>query len=185
MKFSPKSTAFTLVIAAVLVTGCNEDAETPTGIASEAVAARSVHDNMHQMTMAGVAPALEPFTFRAPLDPYFIKQLPDFAVMSKERSDIVIQRSVFAPGAGPWHTHPGPSFIYVIQGQIRLERVMRKGECVSTPVYLPGGAYYEIADQVHRAVVVSAEPAVVLVTRFNIPVGSPVTIPAADPGCTS
>jgi hypothetical protein len=31
--------------------------------------------------------------------------------------------------------------------------------------------------------VVSAEPAVVLATRFNIPVGGLVTIPAADPGC--
>jgi hypothetical protein len=32
-------------------------------------------------------------------------------------------------------------------------------------------------------VVVSATPAVLLVTRFNIPAGAPITVPAADPGC--
>jgi hypothetical protein len=31
--------------------------------------------------------------------------------------------------------------------------------------------------------VVSAESVVLLVTRFNIPVGGLITIPAADPGC--
>ena len=51
------------------------------------------------------------------------------------------------------------------------------------PVYGPGNAYFEVPDQVHRAVVVSEQSAVVMVTRFNIPVGAPFTIPAADPGC--
>ncbi len=134
----------------------------------------------HSAPVAGVA--LEPFTFRAPLDPYRIAQLPDFLIRSKAKSDIVIQQSVFPPGAGMWHTHPGPSFVYVIQGEIRLERV-KNGDCRKTPVHGPGSAYYEIADEVHRAIVVSAEPAVVLATRFNIPVGGLVTIPAADPGC--
>lgn len=134
----------------------------------------------HMTPVAGVA--LEPFTFRAPLDPYKIHQLPDFQMHSKARTDIVIQRIVFAPGAGMWHTHPGPSFVYVIEGEIKLERSTEDG-CTETPVFLPGNAYSEVADEVHRAVVVSAEPAVVLVTRFNIPVGGAFTIPAADPGC--
>jgi quercetin dioxygenase-like cupin family protein len=101
---------------------------------------------------------------------------------SKARTDIVIQRSVFAPGAGMWHTHPGPSFVYVIEGAIKLERSTKDG-CTETPVFGPGNAYFEVADQVHRAVVVSTQSAVVLVTRFNIPVGAAFTIPAADPGC--
>ena len=134
----------------------------------------------HMTPVAGVA--LEPFTFRAPLDPYKIQQLPDFQIHSKARTDIVIQRSVFAPGAGMWHTHPGPSFVYVIEGEIKLERSTEDG-CTETPVFRPGNAYSEVADEVHRAVVVSAEPAVVLVTRFNIPVGAAITVPAADPGC--
>jgi quercetin dioxygenase-like cupin family protein len=134
----------------------------------------------HMTPVAGVV--LEPFTFRAPLDPYKIHQLPDFLMHSKARTDIVIQRSVFAPGAGMWHTHPGPSFVYVIEGEIKLERSTEDG-CTETPVFVPGNAYSEVAKEVHRAVVVSAEPAVVLVTRFNIPVGGQITIPASDPGC--
>jgi quercetin dioxygenase-like cupin family protein len=134
----------------------------------------------HMTAVAGVA--VEPFTFRAPLDPYKIHQLPDFLMHSKARTDIVIQRSVFAPGPGMWHTHPGPSFVYVIEGEIKLERSTKDG-CTETPVFVAGNAYSEVADEVHRAVVVSAEPAVVLVTRFNIPVGGLITIPAADPGC--
>jgi quercetin dioxygenase-like cupin family protein len=138
---------------------------------------------MDHMTtdLAGVT--LEPFTFRAPVDPYKIHQLPDFMIHSKARTDIVYQRLVFAPGAGMWHTHPGPSFVFVIEGEIKLDRFSPKDGCTETPVSGPGGAYSEVANEVHRAVVVSAEPAVVLVTRFNIPVGGPITIPAADPGC--
>ncbi|HMH56482.1 MAG TPA: hypothetical protein VK535_09495 [Gemmatimonadales bacterium] len=127
--------------------------------------------------------ALEPFTFRAPLDPYKILQLPDFMIHSNARTDIVMQRSVFAPGPGPWHTHPGPSFIYVIEGEIKVEEFTKKDGCMETPVFGPGNAYFEVADQVMRAVVVSAESAVLMVTRFNIPVGGLITVPADDPGC--
>jgi quercetin dioxygenase-like cupin family protein len=137
----------------------------------------------HHMS-ADVAPAaLEPFTFRAPLDPYRIHQLPDFMIHSNARKDIVFQNVVFAPGPGPWHTHPGPSFVYVVEGEIKVERFTKKEGCTETPVFGPGSAYFEVADQVHRAVVVSAQSAVLVVTRFNIPVGAPFTIMAADPGC--
>lgn len=140
-------------------------------------------DVMDHGTGGVAAVTLDPFTFRAPLDPYRIHQLPSFLMHSSARTDIVIQRSVFAPGAGMWHTHPGPSFVYVIEGEIRLDRFDAKDGCTQTPVSGPGQAYFEVANEVHRAVVVSSEPAVVLVTRFNIPVGGAITIPAADPGC--
>jgi quercetin dioxygenase-like cupin family protein len=139
--------------------------------------------SMHGVTTDVVTLNLDPFTFRAPLDPYKIHQLPDFMIHSKATTDIVMQRSVFAPGAGPWHTHPGPSFVFVIQGEIKLEKFTKKDGCTETPVFGPGKAYFEVADEVHRAVVVSAESVVLLVTRFNIPVGGLITIPAADPGC--
>ena len=137
----------------------------------------------HQMS-ADVAPlGLEPFTFRAPLDPYSVQQLPNFMIHSRATTDVVMQRSVFAPGPSMWHTHPGPSFVYVIAGNIKLERYTQKDGCTETQVFGPGNMYSEIADQVHRAVVTSTESAVVLVTRLNIPVGAAFTIPAADPGC--
>lgn len=162
------------VVAAGGVVACSDDSPV----------APSAADHVADHVVADVATAdLTPFTFRAPLDPYRIQQLPDFMMHSNATTDVVIQRSVFAPGAGMWHTHPGPSIVYVITGEIKLDRYTSKDGCTETPVHGPGTAYFEIADQVHRAVVVSEAPAVLMVTRFNIPVGAPTMTPAADPGC--
>lgn len=170
-----------LVATCLLALSCKDHDPGPTGPLHAADAASSAH-SMHGSATV-LAADLTPFTFRASLEPYRIHQLPDFLMHSTARKDIVIQRSIFNPGAGPWHTHPGPSFIYVIEGEIKLERHNAKQGCFETPVYRAGEAYSEIADEVHRAVVLSATPAVLLVTRFNIPVGAPLTVPAADPGC--
>jgi hypothetical protein len=164
-----------LIVAAVAAFACSEE---------RPVAPDGTH-GMHNM-MADVVPlALEPFTVRATLDPYRIHQLPDFSIHSNARTDIVIQRIVLSATSpfGMWHTHPGPSFVYVIEGEVRLDRFTEKDGCTQTPVSGPGKAYFEVANQVHRAVVVSTTPATLLVTRFNIPVGGAFTIPAADPGC--
>ena len=168
--------AGTLAAACFLLLACADNTPAPTEVA---------HAPAHTMHSSAtvLAADLTPFTFRASLESYRIHQLPDFLMHSTARKDIVIQRSVFNPGAGPWHTHPGPSFIYVIEGEIKLQRHNQQQGCFETPVYHAGEAYSEIADEVHRAVVMSATPAVVLVTRFNIPVGAPITVPAANPGC--
>lgn len=161
-----------VLAAAGVVAACSED--TPVAPV-----------DMHQVT-SDVAPAgLEPFTFRAPLDPFTIQQLPGFMIHSKARSDIVIQRIVLSATSpfGMWHTHPGPSFIYVIEGAVKVERFTKGDGCTEGPVFGPGQAYFEVADQVHRAVVTSSQPVVILVARFNIPVGAAFTIPAADPAC--
>lgn len=165
--------------ALALVTACSEGSE-PTAV--PAVTATSMNAMDHMSSAVTTNMAATPFTVRATLEPFRINQQPDFMMQSKERTDIVIQQSVFAPGAGMWHTHPGPSFVYVVDGQIKLDKSTKEG-CISTPVYGPGEAYFEIGNQVHRAVVMSSTDAVVLVTRFNIPVGRGFTIPAADPGC--
>jgi quercetin dioxygenase-like cupin family protein len=137
----------------------------------------------HHMAPDVTPLVLDPFTFRATLDPYKIHQLPDFMMHSNATTDIVIQRSVFAPGAGPWHTHPGPSFIIVLEGEIKIERFSPKDGCTETQVFQLNDGYFEVANEVHRAVVVSTQSAVLLVARFNIPVGGPFTIMADDPGC--
>lgn len=129
------------------------------------------------------ATQLDPFTYRGPIDPYRILQLPDFMVQSRARSDIVFQRVVLPSGAGPWHRVSGPSFVYVIQGQIKLREFSDKDGCTDTPVRGPGEVYFADGDHVGRAIVVSNENAVLLVTRFNVPVGGPITIPVPDPGC--
>ena len=158
------------VLAAGALVACSEESPVAPGAT-------------HNMTADVATLALDPFTFRAPLDPYRIHQPPNFMIHSTARTDIVIQRLVFAPGTGAWHTHPGASFVYVIEGEIKLERFTKKDGCTETLVSGPGKAYFEVANQVHRAVVVSAQSAVLLVTRLNIPVGGAITIPAADPGC--
>jgi quercetin dioxygenase-like cupin family protein len=123
----------------------------------------------------------EPFTFRGELDPYRINQPSDLLINSLATTEVVMQRSVFLPSAGAWHTHPGPSFVLVEAGEIKLVRSTKSG-CVETEVFGAGQAYVEVANEVHRAVVVSTENAVLHVTRL-IPAGAPITTPAADPGC--
>ena len=161
--------------AGALLVSCNEDGRSPTNA---------------DRTAAGLSPRLdlsgsqlEPFTYRAAIDPYRILQLPSFMMQERARSDIIMQRSVFNPGPGAWHHHAGPSFVYVIQGQIKLVEYSAKTGCSETPVRGPGEVYFEEGGDVHRAVVVSAEPAVLLVTRFDIPPGSPITVPEPAPAC--
>lgn len=178
---SRRVNALLCVLVTPLLFSCSEGRESPTAPTQDAMIPSTALHSTHTGTF--ITQALEPFTFRTTLEPFRIQQLPDFMMHSKSETDIVFQRSVFAPGAGMWHTHPGPSFVYVIEGEIRLDRYSGKAGCTQTPVFEPGDAYFEVADEVHRAVVVSATPAVLLVTRFNIPVGGPITIPADDPGC--
>ena len=163
-----------LVIAALAAGGffaCSEEAPVAPG-------AHGSHDGAADV---GTLALPEFYTFRATLQPYQIHQLPEFLIHSTAPRDIVMQRSVF-PTTSIWHTHPGPSFVGVIEGEVRVERFDEKTGCTLSPLFVPGDAYIEIADQVHRLVVVSSTPAVVVVTRFNLPVGAnqPFTIPAAD-----
>jgi quercetin dioxygenase-like cupin family protein len=168
------------LITVLLAAACSEGAEAPTA----APDARSalMQPAMDHMASATTAVTAAPFTVRATLEPFRIQQS-NFVIEAKTRSDIVIQQSVFAPGPGMWHTHPGPSFIYVVDGNIKLEKVGHDRGCFETPVYGPGEAYFEIGNQVHRAVVTSLTDAVVIVTRFNVPPGQVFTIPAATPDC--
>jgi hypothetical protein len=176
---APRFRLLILFVAPVaLFASCADGGAPPT-----AVDTGGMDHMMHGSTTLMYASTLDPFTFRASLDPYRIHQLPDFLMHSQAQSDIVMQRLVFAPGAGPWHTHPGPSFVYVIQGSIRLDRYNKKDGCFQTPAHGPGAAYFEVGEEVHRAVVLGSEDAILLVTRFNIPPGAMITVPAADPGC--
>jgi quercetin dioxygenase-like cupin family protein len=156
--------------ATLLLAAC-ADKTTPTGpdaslAASHRAAQHGAADPVQQ--------APDAFTVRASLEP--------FKIDSRTSSDLVIQRNIFAPGAGPWHTHPGPTFVIVAAGQIKLQRFSPKDGCSETPVFQAGDAYVEVANEVHRAVVVSSEEAVLHVTRL-LPVGAAITTPAPDPGC--
>src|SRR5574341_748988 len=130
-----------------------------------------------------IAQQLDPFVVRAPLDPYRIFQLPDFMVHSRQRSDVIMQRAVFTPGVGGWHTHPGVSFAYVIQGNIQLQKYSPLGDCYFTRVYGPGDVYIKPANELHRAIVVGDQNEVEMIVRLNFPEGGAIGTPADDPGC--
>jgi quercetin dioxygenase-like cupin family protein len=161
-------------LATVALVSCSEGGGTPTapGGASRPVAPQA----------ALAAEDLVPFTARAPLDPYFINQAPELMLRSKVTADLAIQRLVTAPSEGAWHTHPGPSFAIVAQGQVMITRYSSKDGCTEE-VYGPGETYYEVAGEVHRATVLPPDIAVEYKVRFNTPAGDPFATPAADPGC--
>jgi quercetin dioxygenase-like cupin family protein len=169
MRSNPTTTALTVACAALLLTACDDRATSPTALpAADAPLAFQI--------------AAEPFTVRAPIDPYFINQMPDFMIRSKVRTDLVIQRLVTPAGTVVnWHTHPGPSFAIVEQGQVMLTRFTKDG--CTTAVYGPGDTFYEVADQVHMVTYLGTESAVEYKVRFNTPIGDPLSAPADDPGC--
>lgn len=167
-----------LAFAGVFLAGCNDEVTSP-----EQRGTAQASPNVD----ASLLPPAN-FIIRAPLDAFFINQAPELMMRSDARTDFVIQRLVTDPGPpGGWHTHPGPAFGIVEQGQVMITRYTKKEGCVST-VYGPGEAagrtYYEVADEVHRATVLGAVPAVEYKARFYIPLGGTLGTPAADPGCS-
>jgi hypothetical protein len=169
-------------VGTVLLLAACGDQTPPTAVVAETDA--SIHAaSLSAAEVVALQQATEPFTVRAPLDPYRIHQLPDFMSHSRVRADLVLQRLVLPPGSVPWHTHPGPSFVIIEQGHIRLSQYTAQSGCVESPVLGPGQTFYRLGSVVHRLTVVSAEDAVLYVARFNIPVGEAITTPADDPGC--
>jgi quercetin dioxygenase-like cupin family protein len=156
-----KALAVACVGAGVLFAACNDKATSP-----------MQHDM--QASTDVIAAELPAFTERAPLDPFFINQPSEMMIRSDARTDFVIQRVVSQPGAGRWHTHPGPSFGIVKQGAVMITRWSKKNGCVST-TYQTGQAYYEVAGEVHRATVVTDVPAVEYKARFYAPVNGAFT----------
>ena len=144
--------------------------------------AQGAQDASAALVVSQVLP--EPFTVRAPLDPFFINQPSELMMRANDRRDFAIQRLVTQPGAGAWHIHPGPSFAIVDQGEVMITRYSKKDGCVST-IYRPGDTYFEVAGEVHRATVVGTAIAVEYKARFYTPVGDPFSTTVPAPDCSS
>jgi quercetin dioxygenase-like cupin family protein len=120
------------------------------------------------------------------LGPYHINQPPDFLIRSNEEKDVIMRVITVAEGMeSPWHTHPGPSFVIVSQGEVKLTRfakVRGHHQCVEQ-FFGPGEGFVEVADEVHKASNVGEGDVVLHITRLNIPVGAPDTdtSPNLDP----
>jgi quercetin dioxygenase-like cupin family protein len=161
--------ALSIVWVAALLSACNDRDTTPTGITqTEAIGGARI---------AAVVTLPEPFTARAPLDPFFFNQPSEVMMRAEARRDFAIQRLVTSPTAPQfWHTHPGPNFAIVERGKIRITRYSKKYGCVSTvygPGELAGATYFEEAGEVHRADVVGEETVVEYKARFYTPAGEP------------
>lgn len=172
---------FSRVTALLLVAACGDETMPLDAVPESEVAAQAASVSAYDAS--ALLLATDPFTIRAQLDAFRIHQLPDFMIRSNVQADFVVQRLVLPPGSVPWHTHPGPSFAIVEQGQIRTSAHTSRAGCVESPVLGPGQTFYRAGDEVHRLTVVGIENAVLYVARFNIPVGEAITIPADDPAC--
>jgi hypothetical protein len=169
-------------LAAATLLGCKEPTTQPT---TPPVAAQVDH-SLHGAVASGpITAANAPFTQRGVVNPITIRE-PDFDMSLRAGREMTVQRVVFPPGPTIWHTHPATSFVLVVSGSVRLERVLpeRGGNiCALTPIFNPNQTFVEAPNRVHRAIVQGTQDAELLVVRFNVPVGTPLTVQAPDPTC--
>ena len=177
MRINAMTSVLTVASVSLLFAGFDGLATSPAEVPA-AGASTGSHLRPRSPIEVTVPLSAENFQVRATLEPYFIDQAPDFMIRSRTRADMVIQRIASQPSPPDfqgWHTHPGPSFGIVDQGRVEITRVTSDG-CV-TSVYAKGQAYYEVANEVHRAKVVGPDSAIEYKVRFNTPVGMPFTTP--------
>ena len=95
-------------------------------------------------------------------------------------SEVVVLRIRFGPGdAIPWHTHPGPAIVAIMQGELTNTNA---SDCIPR-LYAAGQAFLDPgAPHVHRVDNLGTEDVVVHVTFLGIPPGSAPT-DLEPPGC--
>lgn len=73
--------------------------------------------------------------------------LDDFKAEAKAPTDIVVRQHVYAPGSSTgWHTHPGPVFITVVEGEVTF---YERDDPTCTPVVVKAGEGYVDTGQGH------------------------------------
>lgn len=120
-------------------------------------------------TPVGVTPAL---LARGTYDSFKVRSYPqgpdDFKAESKGPTDIVVRRHTYAPGSTTgWHTHPGPVFITVLEGEITFYEY---DDPTCTPIVKRAGEGYVDTGRGHAARNETGVPAVDM-TVIIAPVG--------------
>jgi hypothetical protein len=89
-------------------------------------------------------------------------------------SRTVVARITIQPGAQfPWHSHPGPVFVNVTQGELVY---VRAGDCVERS-YPMGTAFVDPGRRsVHTAFNPTSGETILMATFFNVPEAGPLTI---------
>jgi hypothetical protein len=119
----------------------------------------------------GVTPTLigrgtyEPFKVKT--DPH---SLVDFQAMAKSHVDIVVRTHEYAAGGSTgWHTHPGPVFITVLQGQVTFYEA---DDPTCTPHVVSAGQGYVDTGRGHIGRNETGQPAkdvTVILAPVNLP----------------
>ena len=95
------------------------------------------------------------------------------------RGQVYVRHVVYAPGeAGPWHYHPGPLYVVMKSGQLRIDEA-----CGASVTYGAGSAFREEPLYIGRAVNPdSGTPAEFYVIAL-IPDAMPINVPVSEPVC--
>jgi hypothetical protein len=131
----------------------------------------------------GVTPTL---IGRATYEPFTVKTEPhslvDVEVKAKSHVDMVVRTHDYAVGGSTgWHTHPGPVFINVIQGQVTFYEV---DDPTCTPHVVSAGQGYVDTGRGHLGRNETAQPAkdvTVILAPVNLPFRG--ELPAPNPYC--
>jgi len=90
---------------------------------------------------SGVTPTV---LARGTYDSFKVRSYPqgpdDFKAEAKAPTDIVVRQHVYAPGSSTgWHTHPGPVFITVVEGEVTF---YERDDPTCTPIVVKAGEGY-------------------------------------------
>jgi quercetin dioxygenase-like cupin family protein len=100
-------------------------------------------------------------------------------INSREPGQTIVARITVQPGAQfPWHTHPGPVIVNVVQGELVY---VLATDCVERS-YPAGTAFIDPGrGNVHTAFNPSDGETILVATFFEIPATGPLTIPVDPP----
>jgi len=98
----------------------------------------------------------------------------------KDPSRTVVARLTLQPGAQfPWHTHPGPVIVNVVEGELVY---VGSEDCVERD-YPAGTAFIDAGHgHVHTAFNPTDDETVLVATFFEAPAQGPLLLPAQAPG---
>jgi quercetin dioxygenase-like cupin family protein len=97
----------------------------------------------------------------------------------KDAGHVVTARLVIQPGAQfPWHTHPGPVIVSVVEGDLVYQQA---SDCVER-TYGPQQAFVDPGTKIHTAWNPGGEgqETVLVATFFGVPEGGAPTLPDPD-----
>jgi cupin domain len=118
-------------------------------------------------------------TFKVKTDPH---SLVDFEAKAKSHVDLVVRMHDYAAGGSTgWHTHPGPVFINVLQGQVTFYEM---DDPTCTPHVVSAGQGYVDSGNGHLGRNETGQPAKdvsVILAPVNLPFRG--ELPAPNPFC--